>query len=125
MLEAQIEMSFLSLALDNDALRELQHEEFERFWDTLNYRVSVIDQQPKPGQVPPRQRQPSDTGGGDGLEHRLLVVKAAGLTPGAPGPPHAITLALGNPVPVAAAHEARSVDPLLASRHRAATGRQF
>jgi AcrR family transcriptional regulator len=39
MLEAQIEMSFLSLALGNDALRELQHEEFERFWDVLNYRV--------------------------------------------------------------------------------------
>jgi AcrR family transcriptional regulator len=39
MLEAQIEMSFLSLALGNDALRELQHEEFARFWDVLNYRV--------------------------------------------------------------------------------------
>jgi AcrR family transcriptional regulator len=39
MLEAQIEMSFLSLALGNSGLRELQHEEFERFWDTLHYRV--------------------------------------------------------------------------------------
>lgn len=39
MLEAQIEMSFLALALGNDGLRELQHEEFERFWDTLHYRV--------------------------------------------------------------------------------------
>lgn len=38
-LEAQIEMSFLSLALGNSALRELQHEEFERFWDILLYRV--------------------------------------------------------------------------------------
>jgi AcrR family transcriptional regulator len=39
MLEAQIEMSFLALALGNDALRELHREEFERFWDVLNYRV--------------------------------------------------------------------------------------
>jgi AcrR family transcriptional regulator len=39
MLEAQIEMSFLALALGNSGLRELQHEEFERFWDTLHYRV--------------------------------------------------------------------------------------
>ena len=39
MLEAQIEMSFLALALGNSGLRELQHEEFDRFWDTLHYRV--------------------------------------------------------------------------------------
>ena len=39
LLEAQIEINFLSLALGNSGLRELQHEEFERFWDTLHYRV--------------------------------------------------------------------------------------
>jgi AcrR family transcriptional regulator len=39
LLEAQIEVNFWSLALGHEALRELQHEEFERFWDTLHYRV--------------------------------------------------------------------------------------
>ena len=39
LLEAQIEINFLSLALGNRGLRELQHEEFERFWDLLHYRV--------------------------------------------------------------------------------------
>jgi AcrR family transcriptional regulator len=39
LLEAQIEINFLSLALGNSALRDLQHEEFERFWDALHYRV--------------------------------------------------------------------------------------
>jgi AcrR family transcriptional regulator len=40
LLEAQIEMNFLSLAVGNDALRRLQNREFERFWDTLHHRVS-------------------------------------------------------------------------------------
>jgi AcrR family transcriptional regulator len=40
LLEAQIEMHFLSLALGNESLRELQHREFERFWDELHHRVS-------------------------------------------------------------------------------------
>jgi len=39
LLEAQIEANFWSLALGNAALRDLQHEEFERFWDVLHYRV--------------------------------------------------------------------------------------
>ena len=40
LLEAQIEMNFLSLALGNESLRELQNREFERFWDELHHRVS-------------------------------------------------------------------------------------
>jgi len=39
LLEAQIELNFIALALGNSALRDLQHEEFERFWETLYYRV--------------------------------------------------------------------------------------
>jgi AcrR family transcriptional regulator len=39
LLEAQIEMNFLSLALGNEMLRELQHKEFDRFWDVLHARV--------------------------------------------------------------------------------------
>jgi AcrR family transcriptional regulator len=39
-LEAQIEMNFLSLALGNEPLRELSNREFERFWDELHHRVS-------------------------------------------------------------------------------------
>lgn len=39
LLEAQIEINFQSLALGNAGLLELQHEEFERFWDALHYRV--------------------------------------------------------------------------------------
>jgi AcrR family transcriptional regulator len=39
LLEAQIETNFQSLALGNSGLRELQHEEFERFWELLHYRV--------------------------------------------------------------------------------------
>lgn len=49
LLEAQIEINFLALALGNSALRELQHEEFERFWDALHYRVSEAQ---KLGQIP-------------------------------------------------------------------------
>jgi AcrR family transcriptional regulator len=48
LLEAQIEINFQSLALGNDGLLELQHEEFERFWDFLHYRVSEAQ---KLGQV--------------------------------------------------------------------------
>jgi AcrR family transcriptional regulator len=44
LLEAQIEMNFLSLALGNDALRELQNAEFERFWDVLHHRVGEAQQ---------------------------------------------------------------------------------
>jgi AcrR family transcriptional regulator len=40
LLEAQIEMTFLSVALGNESLRELQNREFERFWDELHHRVS-------------------------------------------------------------------------------------
>jgi len=40
LLEAQIEMNFLSLALGNESLRKLQNQEFERFWDELHHRVS-------------------------------------------------------------------------------------
>jgi len=39
LLEAQIEMNFLSLALGNEMLRELQNNEFDRFWDVLHRRV--------------------------------------------------------------------------------------
>jgi AcrR family transcriptional regulator len=50
LLEAQIEANFWSLALGNDALRDLQHEEFERFWDVLLYRVEEAQ---KVGQIWP------------------------------------------------------------------------
>lgn len=40
LLEAQIEMNFLTLAMGNESLRELQNREFERFWDELRHRVS-------------------------------------------------------------------------------------
>jgi AcrR family transcriptional regulator len=40
LLEAQIEMNFLSAAFGNESLRELQNREFERFWDELHHRVS-------------------------------------------------------------------------------------
>ena len=40
LLEAQIEMTFLSLAMGNESLRELQNREFERFWDELYHRVN-------------------------------------------------------------------------------------
>jgi AcrR family transcriptional regulator len=39
LLEAQIELNFIALALGNRAMRELQHEETERFWELLHYRV--------------------------------------------------------------------------------------
>lgn len=40
LLEAQIEMTFLALAMGNESLRDLQNREFERFWDELHHRVS-------------------------------------------------------------------------------------
>lgn len=39
LLEAQIELNFIALALGNSAMRDLQHEETERFWEMLHYRV--------------------------------------------------------------------------------------
>ena len=39
LLEAQIELNFIALALGNSAMRDLQHEETERFWELLHYRV--------------------------------------------------------------------------------------
>jgi AcrR family transcriptional regulator len=64
LLEAQIEANFWSLALGNEALRELQHEEFERFWDVLHYRVSEAQ---KLGQVLPGL-DPDD------ITHQLMVL---------------------------------------------------
>ncbi len=43
LLEAQIETNFQALALGNEALRELQHSEFERFWAVLHYRVAEAE----------------------------------------------------------------------------------
>lgn len=63
-LEAQIEINFQSLALGDEALRELQHVEFERFWDLLHYRVSEAQ---KLGQVWPDL----DT---DDVTHQLMVL---------------------------------------------------
>jgi AcrR family transcriptional regulator len=40
LVEAQIEMNFLSLALGNESLGELSIQEFERFWEALHHRVS-------------------------------------------------------------------------------------
>ena len=64
LLEAQIEINFLALALGNSALRELQHEEFERFWDTLHYRVGEAQ---KLGQIP-AGADPSD------ITHELMIL---------------------------------------------------
>jgi AcrR family transcriptional regulator len=64
LLEAQIEANFWSLALGNDALRDLQHEEFERFWDVLHYRVGEAQ---KLGQIMP------DIDASD-VTHQLMVM---------------------------------------------------
>ncbi len=64
LLEAQIEVNFWSLALGHEALRELQHEEFERFWDVLHYRVSEAQ---KLGQVWPDLDA-------DDVTHQLMVL---------------------------------------------------
>jgi AcrR family transcriptional regulator len=64
LLEAQIEVNFWSLALGHEALRELQHEEFERFWDVLHYRVSEAQ---KLGQMWPDLDA-------DDVTHQLMVL---------------------------------------------------
>jgi len=64
LLEAQIETNFQSLALGNSGLRELQHEEFERFWDALHYRVCEAQ---KLGQIWP-ESDPSD------ITHELIIL---------------------------------------------------
>jgi len=63
-LEAQIEVNFQSLALGDAALRELQHVEFERFWDLLHYRVSEAQ---KLGQLWPDLDA-------DDVTHQLMVL---------------------------------------------------
>ena len=64
LLEAQIEINFLALALGNSALRDLQHEEFERFWDALHYRVCEAQ---KLGHIP-AGADPSD------VTHELVIL---------------------------------------------------
>ena len=64
LLEAQIEINFLSLALGNSGLRDLQHEEFERFWDALHYRVCEAQ---KIGHIP-AGADPSD------ITHELVIL---------------------------------------------------
>jgi AcrR family transcriptional regulator len=64
LLEAQIEINFLALALGNSALRDLQHEEFERFWDALHYRVCEAQ---KLGHIP-AGTDPSD------VTHELVIL---------------------------------------------------
>jgi AcrR family transcriptional regulator len=64
LLEAQIEIGFLSLALGNDGLRDLHVEEFERFWDVLNYRVGEAQ---KLGQIHPGA-DPTD------ITHELIIL---------------------------------------------------
>jgi len=64
LLEAQIEINFLSLALGNSGLRDLQHEEFERFWDALHYRVCEAQ---KLGHIP-AGADPSD------ITHELVIL---------------------------------------------------
>lgn len=64
LLEAQIELNFLALALGNSALRNLQHEEFERFWELLHYRVSEAQ---KLGQLWP-EADPGD------ITHQLMIM---------------------------------------------------
>jgi AcrR family transcriptional regulator len=66
LLEAQIEINFLSLALGNSGLRDLQHEEFERFWDALHYRVCEAQ---KLGHIHvPAGADPSD------ITHELVIL---------------------------------------------------
>ena len=64
LLEAQIEINFLSLALGNSGLRDLQHEEFERFWDELHYRVCEAQ---KLGHIP-AGADPTD------VTHELVIL---------------------------------------------------
>ena len=64
LLEAQIEMNFLSLALGNESLRELQNREFERFWDELHHRVSEAQTL---GEI-------STTVDADWITHQLIIL---------------------------------------------------
>jgi AcrR family transcriptional regulator len=64
LLEAQIEMHFLSLALGNESHRELQHREFERFWDELHHRVSEAQTL---GEI-------STTVDADWITHQLIIL---------------------------------------------------
>lgn len=64
LLEAQIEINFWSMALGNNGLRDLQHEEFERFWDVLHYRVCEAQ---KLGQIEAGS-DPSD------ITHELVIL---------------------------------------------------
>ena len=64
LLEAQIEMNFLSAAFGNDSLRELQNREFERFWDELHQRVSEAREL---GEIPA-------TFDADWITHQLIIL---------------------------------------------------
>jgi AcrR family transcriptional regulator len=64
LLEAQIEMNFLSAAFGNDSLRELQNREFERFWDELHQRVSEARAL---GEIP-------TTFDADWITHQLIIL---------------------------------------------------
>jgi AcrR family transcriptional regulator len=64
LLEAQIEMHFLSLAVGNESLRELQNREFERFWDELHHRASEAQTL---GEI-------STTVDADWITHQLIIL---------------------------------------------------
>lgn len=64
LLEAQIEMHFLSHAVGNESLRELQNREFERFWDALHHRVSEAQTL---GEI-------STTVDADWITHQLIIL---------------------------------------------------
>jgi AcrR family transcriptional regulator len=64
LLEAQIELNFIALALGNSAMRDLQHEETERFWELLHYRVCEGQ---KLGQIDDRA-DPTD------ITHELVIL---------------------------------------------------
>lgn len=64
LLEAQIEMNFLSAAFGNESLRELQNREFERFWDELHHRVSEAQTL---GEI-------STTFDADWITHQLIIL---------------------------------------------------
>src|SRR5439155_4308379 len=64
LLEAQIEMNFLSLAVGNESLRELQNREFERFWDLLHHRVSEAQ----------TLDEISTTVDADSITHQLIIL---------------------------------------------------
>jgi AcrR family transcriptional regulator len=64
LLEAQIEMNFLSLAVGDRSLRDLQNREFERFWDALHHRVSEAQTL---GEI-------STTVDADRITHQLIIL---------------------------------------------------